>query len=257
MKLQSLAAVAVLGVALSACSTEYSFNPTAEPNQTIRYDRGTPTTLADGTNGSMQVTPLGVNDDKRLVFGVAVLNKSRTAQNFGIEDISVVGADGTTTKVYSRDELVHEAKVRAEWHEAAAILVGAAAAYAATQNAYSTTNGYVASNAFVMGSNGYSASVNGISTFSSRTYDPTAAVLGAAAATAATGYTLNSIKSSLDQALDHYNGQVLQTTTVDPGSNFGGEVIADMPSGSLPEEMLLHANWNGEQYEFRYTLGKK
>jgi hypothetical protein len=229
----------------------------AGANQTIRYNRGMPTTLADGTSGSIQVTPLGVNDDKRLVFGMAVLNKSRTAENFGIEDVSIIGADGIATRIYSRDELVHEAKVRAEWQEAAVLVAGVALAVVAAQNANSITRGFLASNALAVASDGLSASAHSVSTFSAKTYDSTAAVLNGAAVAAATGYTLTSIKSSLDQALDHYDGQLLQTTTVEPGATFGGEVIANLPSGNLPKEMLLRANWNGEQYEFLYTLGKK
>jgi hypothetical protein len=89
--------------------------------------------------------------------------------------------------------LAHEAKVKAEWQAVATHPASAAAAYSAQQITYSTTNGYVS------GPRGFAA-------FSATTYDPAAAAIGTTAAGAATGYTLLSIKQSMDAILDHLNG---------------------------------------------------
>src|SRR5688572_15566283 len=67
-----LALVFIASAALSGCATHYVVDPVAAPDQEVRYDRGTPTTYSERTNGAVQITPFGVDErDGRLVFGVA------------------------------------------------------------------------------------------------------------------------------------------------------------------------------------------
>jgi hypothetical protein len=234
------AAAAVASALLAGCSVNYKITPTATGTQEIRYLRGTPTVFEDKSGGSLQMTPLGVADG-RVVLGLAAFNKGTGGANFGVENLSSDSL-GNSLKVYTKDELEHEAKVRAQWQAAFAVLAGAAAAYAANQNAYSTTNGYVATR-------------RGVATFSATTYNPAAAAIGTAAAGAATGYSLNSIKNNMDDTIAHLNGQMLQTTTVMPGDSYGGEVVLDMPKGKeWPKTIDLNANWNGQDYHFNFNV---
>lgn len=235
--------MACAAVMLSGCAVSYSVTPQATAGQEVRYLRGVPTVLEDRPNGAMQVTPLGVSQGGRVILGLAAFNKATANANFGIENLHSASAAGDL-KVYSKDELEHEARVRAEWAAFAAVLAGAAAGYAAQQNAYSTTNGYI-------------ATPRGVATFSAVSYDPTAAAIGTAGAAAATGYTLNSIKNNMDDTISHLNGAIIQTTTISPGESYGGEVIIDMPKGKdWPKSLVLNANWNGQDYGFAFDIAK-
>lgn len=234
--------IAVLG--LAACSTSYSVTPVTQGAQEVRFDRGAPTTFADGQNGAVQVTPLGVNDDRRLVFGIAAFNKGGASSNFGIENLALADADGVPIKVFTTAELVHKEKVKAAWKAVALAVSGAAAAYAANANAYSTTNGYI-------------STPYGSASYYSRTYNPALAYAGTAAATAATTYGLVSVKNSLDRSVSNLRGHILQTTTIDSGDSYGGEAISDgLPKGRLPKDIVLTVHWNGDNYSFKYTVAK-
>jgi hypothetical protein len=246
MKHLRLVAAALAAALLSGCAVSYSVTPLSSGEQTVRYDRGTPTLFDDKEKGSVQITPLGVAPDGRLVFGMAIFNKGAAASNFGIENLTSMDASKLALKVYSKDELEHEARVRAQWQAFAAVLAGAAGAYAAQQNAYSTTN------ATLFTPRG------GVATLTATTYDPAAAAIGTAAAAAATGYTLNSIRNSMDDTLAHLNGSMLQMTTIDPGRSYGGEVVVDMPKGrDYPKQFSVETNWNGEAYSFDFSVSQK
>ena len=96
-------------LAVSACATSYSVQPVAGQNQSIRYVQGQATTFAEGRNGSVQITPLGVNEKGRLVFGVAAFNNGKQSANFGVENMSA-GADGAPLRIFTHAELERMAK---------------------------------------------------------------------------------------------------------------------------------------------------
>lgn len=227
---------------LAACSTEYSVTPLAQDGQQIRYTQGRATAYSEKNAGALQVTPLGLNDGMRPSFQIAAFNKSHGPSNFGVENVSLELADGSADKVFTSSELQHEAKVNAEWAEAATILAGGLAAGAAQANAYSTTSGSVSSS-------------YGSASFYARTYDPTAAYLGTASAAAATGYGLQRIESALDATLANYRNNILQTTTLDSGQSYGGVVVADkLSSSKFPENIVLRVKWNGDDYDFHFLV---
>jgi len=243
MRLRAIFVAFVGATLLSGCAVNYSIQPDAAADQTIRYSQGAATILSDKQQGSIQITPFGVTGN-RMVFGVAVFNKGTRAANYGVENVTSIDTNKTALRVYTHDELVAEAKDQARARVIAAILVGAAAAYAANQNAYSTTNGYV-------------AGPGGFATFSATTYNPAAAAIGTAAAGAATGYAISSIENNLDDTMAHLNGALLQTTTVDPGRSYGGQVVVDLPKAKdWPQNVSLQTNWNGEGYSFDFTIAK-
>jgi hypothetical protein len=235
------AATCAFGVV--GCAPTFTVTPLPDATQTLRYEQGTPTTFSDMASSSVQVTPLGVNNDRRLVFGVAAFNKGRAPSNFGVESLSLADDKVASVHIFTTEEIVHEAKVRAAWAQVAIALSGAAAAYAANANAYQTTNGYV-------------AGPYGTSTFSATTYDPAAATLGTAAAVAGTAYGITAVQHSLDSSIANARTTMLQTTTVDPGSSYGGTTIAD-DIRDYPQNVSLSVNWNGDVHVFKFNVTKQ
>lgn len=227
-------------LAVSACATSYSVTPVTGSNQSIRYIQGQPTTFAEGRNGSIQVTPLGVNEKGRLAFGVAAFNASHHAANFGVENMSARAGEATL-RIFTHAELERMAKNDATIAAVATALAGAASAYAATQGPTYTST--------------YSTP-RGIYHYSATNHAAQAALVGAA--TAGTAITLKQINDNLDGTLTALQSQILQTTTIDPNTSFGGQVVTDrvaIPAeGSL--NALLSVNWNDEVYEFRWDVSK-
>lgn len=230
---------------LSGCASTYTMTPVISSDQTVRYDQGRATTDQVGKQGAVKVTPVRVAEDGRLVFAVAALNTSNTPVTFGVENISMLDATGNGVRVFTHDELVRQAKNRATWAAVATALAGASAAYAANQNAYRTTN------ATMMAPGGR------LYTYSAQTYDPTAAAIGTAAATAATGATLYAISNTLDRTIAGLGEEILQTTTIDPNQAWGGQVIAaKLPGSSWPRDVEIKVQWNGETFPFKFKVNK-
>jgi hypothetical protein len=76
-----------LGALLSGCATTYAITPLAVGTTTTRYEQGVPMTASNLPSGSVKVKPIGVNDQGRLMFGVAAINQSPAPVNFGIENV--------------------------------------------------------------------------------------------------------------------------------------------------------------------------
>lgn len=239
MRFQVAAAVCA-AVAVSACAVTYDVRPVPGEGQSIRYLRGQATTFAQGQNGSIQVTPMGVNDKGRLVFGVAAFNGAEEATNFGVENMTAQ-AGGEPLRIFTAQELERMARNDAMIAAVIVAAAGAASAYAATSGpTYSSTM----------------TTPRGVYTYQAT--DKAAQAIAAAAATATTAITLREINDNLDDTLISLQNNVLQTTTIDPATSFGGQVITDrvaIPSeGSL--DALLRIEWNADVYEFRWDVSK-
>lgn len=238
-------AATVAAACLAGCAIQYTVTPIASATQEIRYDQGVPTMFSAQNQGAIQVSPLGISqEDSRIVFGIAAFNKSDKTANFGVENLTLATAEGTPLQVFTADQLIAEAKEKAAWAAVAVALSGAAAAYAANQNAYSHTNGYV-------------STPYGAATYHSTTYNPGVAAAGTAVAVGATAYGMVEIKNSLDRTVSGLRGHILQTTTVDPGSSYGGEAVgAALRAKVYPANVMLTVTFNGEKHEFQYAVDK-
>ena len=75
------------GALPSGCATTYESTPMAIGTTTARYEQGVPGMAFNLPSGSVQVKPIGVNDQGRLMFGVAAINQSPAPVNFGIENV--------------------------------------------------------------------------------------------------------------------------------------------------------------------------
>jgi hypothetical protein len=224
----SITAVTAIAVILSGCATTgYRATPTALDNQTVRYDLGAPTVAQHTEQLSLTVLPVGAGPDHRLIFDVAVINRSEEAFNFGVENLQLT-IDGAPVAFFTHDELVAEAERQRNAQIAAAIIVGAAAAYSASQ---ARTTGYST----------YS-SPYGVSTYSYSRSNPTAAMFGTAMAGAATAATINAANENMQDTLRGLGQSALRTTTVDPGFSFGGRSIArpvDLEADQTVEAVLI------------------
>lgn len=186
------------------------------------------------------MTPLGVNEKGRLVFGVAAFNNASGSTNFGVENM-VATAGGQPLRIFTHAELERMAKNDATIALVAAALAGAGAAYAASQGpTYTSTY----------------TTPRGVYHYQATDHVAQAALAGAAVA--GTALTMKEINDNLDGTLMALQGQILQTTTIDPESSFGGQVITDrvaIPTeGSL--DALLTVNWNEDVYQFRWDVSK-
>lgn len=246
MNIRIAATLLLATTTLSACATTYSMTPLADAGQTVRYDQGRATTDQIKPLGSVKVTPIEVAEDGRLVFAVAALNTSGQAVTFGTENISVVDGAGLPVRVFTRDALVRQAKNRATWAAIAVAMAGAGAAVAANQNAYRTTNATL------------SAPGGRVYHYTAQTYDPTAAALGTAAATAGTTAGMIGIRNTLDATLAGLNEEMLETTTIDTSTAWGGKVVAaKLPGSTWPRDVTVTVAWQGETYPFRFRVNRE
>jgi hypothetical protein len=233
---RKFAFIGLLAIALSGCASEYSISPTPGEGQQMRYAQGLPTLYSVKRLGAIQLTPLKVSDGMRLAFGIAAFNRSTIPSNFGAENVSIEQADGTPDKVFTSNELIHEARVGARWKAFATALAGGLA----SASSYSTTRGTAYTPV-------------GRLSFSSTSYDPGRA----AEIQTETRENIADIRTSLDHAVSSIHQESLQTTTVNPGDSYGGIVIAaKLSSGQYPQSISLRVNWNGEDHDFRFVVAK-
>lgn len=240
MNFKAIAAITAASMVVSACATSYAVTPKVAGNQEIRYLQGQATTYSDLEHGAVQVTPMGVNAQGRLVFGVAAFNETDKASNFGIENVAAA-SNGAALRIFTHAEMERQAKNAATAALVLAVVAGAASAYAAQQNATTTST--------------YSTPRG---TYSYRHYSPVAAQLGTSIALAGTAATTAGIASTLDATLTGLSATVLQTTTIDPDEAFGGQITTDrvaVPSvGSL--DAMLSVSWNGDMHTFHWDVTK-
>ncbi|MBO9711069.1 MAG: hypothetical protein J7521_22950 [Caulobacter sp.] len=229
--------------ALAGCATTYSVTPADTGSAKVTYNSGRSTTDLELQNGAVKVTPLGVSENGRLNFAVAGFNKAKAPSNFGAENFSA-SVSGAPAQVYTYAQLEKQAKTAAAWATFAVALSGAATAYAANQNAYSTTNATM-----------YTPR-GGTYHYTATTYDPAAAALGTAAATAATAGGIYAIQKELDSTLDRLGGTILQTTTVNPNTAFGGQIVVQKPKSAAPYTVEIVAHWNDENYVFHFNVAQ-
>ncbi len=245
MKIIAKAALGlVLALSTSACATTYSITPVGVAEGDVRYERGQATTSSQKANGAVRVTPIGVGPATRLNFGVAAFNRGDRSANFGTENITVA-VEGQPVRVFSFTELERQAKNAATAAQVVAAIGGVAAAYDATQDSTSTTT------STVRDSRGrYVGAVNTTTTSSNSGLEAANAVV----IVAATGATLATINRSLNETLDALNGSILQTTTIDPGSTYGGQVVTDKVPLTRPVNVTVTVNFAGERHQFRFRV---
>jgi hypothetical protein len=215
--------------------------PSVGAAEGVTYERGIATVASDGPNSSVKVTPIGFTAKGRIRIVVAVLNKSPTPSNLGYDNVEITDNDGFILHKLDRDELVRIVRRQAAIAGVAVALGGAAQAYSNSYAAQSTTYGTF-----------------GNTSFTATTYNPALANALNERTNAQTISALSNIDAGLNNAINSFNGSILQTTTVRLGQIFGGEMIVDRPPApknpNVPQKITVVVNFAGDQHVFNFDL---
>ena len=231
-------------VLLAGCaSTNYTMTPTADTSGTVSYAQGVATIASLGANTVVKVSPLGFSPHGRIELGVAALNRGTSPVNLGYENVTVTDAAGAELHKLDYAQIVQMARRRAAAAEVALALAGAAAAYSDAYAARSTTYGYV-----------------GNTPVQVTTYDPAVGAALAAQTGAETGEAMAQVNANLDNVIASAHNSILQTTTIGPGQEFGGEVVVDPPKGlgsaSMPVTVTVVVALGGDRHTFKFQIAK-
>ena len=209
-------------------------------NEGARYVKGVPTLDLQQSRGAVQIRWNGFYNNHPS-FKVAFYNAGPEPVNIGLEDIHAV-ANGTSLTVFPVEELERQAKHKAWWTQfGMAMLGGLAAGAAASQR------------------NTYHSSITGpYGTYTVHaSYPSLSGALEADRITTNTAWGIAAIQYQLDRTIDMINEHVIQRTTIDPGSTYGGLIVLDkLKQGGPPYEMHLDVDWNSERYPFAYVMQK-
>lgn len=233
-----VATIAALAFSSIASAATPMLKPIPSPDQSVRFDKGTPTIETDLANSAVKVVPLRDMDHGSYQFMVAVVNKNLSQSgNFGVENITVTRANGVNVGVYSREVLEKRAKSRAMWSQIGMAMLAGAAAGAQSNNTY--VHSYTPYGRYTTVINRPGLSNGQIAT------------IGAGTA----GIVLSQIR--LEKTLEALGNEILQTTTIDPDGSYGGRVIIGKLGKMAPgETVTIDVEFNGEHHQFGFEPTK-
>lgn len=242
MKLWRLCLCAsVLVAAPAAAEPKIDIHGLVRGAQGARFLKGVPTLEMPLKFGAVQVRPLGF-DHSDTVFAVAVFNAGSAPANIALEDMHAMVGD-KPIRLWTGRDLARQAKKRAMWAQLGiAFLSAAGSAVAARQRDY-----YHSTLSTPYGSYTLHGS-----------YPSLSGQLLARDIVANGALSMGLVQQRLDMALANIDENVMQRTTVDPGTAFGAIVVVDrVDYGKAPMELQLSVNWNGEHYQFAFLLTKR
>lgn len=245
LKFQSvIAAVLLASIAAQASAGSLVAYPVQTGAEIIRFRLGVPTLNLETPTGAVQITPLPF-DHGHVTFGVSLYNKGSQTTNFGIENVAAQIQDRPTV-VLSSAELQKRAKSRAMWSQIGIAMLAGAAAAAASQ-AY-TTNQY----------RGSVRTPHGTYRWASSYRDNSVGVLGATAAVAGGTAAVIGIQNRLDYTLENLSNEIIQTTTIDPDSSYGGRLVIEKdPKARIPYDVRVVLSLNSVEYPFVFRVTKE
>jgi hypothetical protein len=216
-----------------------TIKPAPEPNQVVKFDRGIPTIEEDipEQKAAVRVVPLPGLDHGSLTFKVAVYNKSKENMNVGVENISFLHGEQKMA-VFTKEQLESKAKKRAMWSQIGYAMLAGAAAAAQNNNTTVTT--------YAPGGRVYRTVIDrpGLSD-------------GQIATVAAGGGAIALSQIGLNKTLEMLNDEIIQTTTLDPDSGYGGRIVCEKLKKAKPGEVVtLAVEVNGERHLFRFKVDK-
>lgn len=246
-KIIACLAMALTLLPTAAMAGELKLTPIASEGKEIRYLQGVPTVSEIDEQGGVLVTQTDpIYGRVRLM--VALTNDTDNSVNFGVENITAT-LDGKPVPVLTADRLQSIAKNKAGWAMFAVAMAGGLSAVAAHANSTRTytTTGYTPYGAYRS---------------HTRIYDPTSATIGAAAATAGSAYAISRIDQNLQSTIAGIKDEVVQTTTIDPKSNYGGMIVLDkfkIAKGApgLLELEFRRSPGDAEGYKVAFNVAKK
>jgi hypothetical protein len=209
-------------------------------NESARYVKGVPTIDLQQQRGAIELRSLGFYNNHPM-FAIAFYNAGPDPVNIGLEDIHAAANDAPL-RVFPVEELERQAKHKAWWSQFAIAMLGeVSAGLAASQR------------------DTYRSTISGpYGTYTVRSsYPSLAGQLQADNISLNTAWSIAAIEYQLDRTIELINDHVVQRTTVDPGSSYGGLIIMDkLKEGNPPFELHLDVDWNGERYPFEYVMQK-
>jgi len=243
MQIRSVLAV-TLAAAIAApalAAPTLSLYPERIGAETARYSSGSATISLKTPSGTVEIRPMPVENGK-VTFAVAVLNQGELPTNFGMENIAAT-VNGIPVTLPTRNQMADQARKKARKAKIGTVLVtGVLAGAVSTAADSGTYYHHVGSSR-----GGYTQAIHW--------EDDTPGVIGATAAVAAGAMMVQTVNQKLDHTLDQLGTQILQTTTVDPGSSFGGLVVVPTGKGTdNPAAIRLQVNFNGRLYPFAFRL---
>jgi hypothetical protein len=196
-----------------AASYKLDFTPIGE--QRSRMDSGLEAIESNLEKSSVKVVEIDERVRKRGFVRLFVYNASDKSFNFGPENVRAELTDGTAVPIVGYDKLIKEEKNRQMW---AAIATGLSAASNSLAAANSgTTYGYVGRTPISI----YSPSSAYVAqSLVNRENDARFAALAVNGAAAMEALSVN-----------------IRTTTVDPGSSFGGGVVFELPKQARSQKI--------------------
>ncbi len=236
-----LLSIAITSIALTACS---SVQITPQTGQRVIYDHGNAIVVGVKKNGDkagVGMQGVGEYGGGRVSFGVLYHNKTKSACDFSLANITATNAKGQKLRIYSGEELEREARTRAAIAAACIAMGQGAQSFAAAQPTYTSGSG---------GYSGYTpyGSYSGSYYGSATTYNPAQQVAANQAIQANTTSQLNSVANGLNQVLGSIS-QVLARTTVPPDKFLEGMVIVKK-SSVINFKVLA----NGEEVPFTFLV---
>jgi len=209
--------------------------------ETARFERGDATVSLKLPSGTVQIRPMPV-EKGRVAFSVAVFNDSRRSANFGPENISAT-VNGVPVAIPTHDQLAQQAQDKAR-----AARIGTALVAGVLAGAASTASNHGTYYRRVGGPHhGYVQAIHW--------EDNTPGIVGAAAAVAGGALVIKGIDDKLDYTLQQLGGEALQTTTIDPGSTFGGLIVVpEAARGDRYAHIRIDVTFGGATYPFAFRL---
>lgn len=213
----------ILGGCASSPKDEYRMLPTGENGVGVRFSRGNAAMFSHGPNGSVMLLPIRYNSSSRLYFAVSALNVSGVPINFGTEDVSVYVDDYAPVRVQDFNILRQQARWHAQRELDAAWLNAALDGYLAYAATSERPDRY--SQAFRYAEGRYAMSSA-------------------------------SIHHALNYSVARMGRNVLQTSTIDPGTAHAGWVYADqlvVPDTDV-RRLRIAVNLGGHEHNFSINL---
>lgn len=238
MKLYGMfaAAALVLTIASPAMAGNLVAKPIQQPGQTIRFDRGHPTIEDDMPTAGVRVLPIEGLDHGSFQFEVAVFNKLASPVNVGVENVVAHHGAMTLTSM-TKDELAHQAKKRAFWSQLGYAMLAGVAAGVQNNNTVITTS-----------------TPHG---FYRTTIHQPGLSDGQIATVAAGGGAIALSQIGLQKTLERLDGEIMQTSTIDPQTGYGGRVVVRKLTNPKPgDNLLLDVDVGGEHHLFTFALAK-
>ncbi|MBT0670922.1 hypothetical protein HT136_21360 [Novosphingobium profundi] len=240
-----LAALALLPEAAGA-ATPLALTPEHLGAETARYDHGTPTVSLKLPQGTVEVRPLPV-EDGRVAFSLAFFNEGERAVNFGTANVAVT-RDGTPLAIPTSEQLERAAKDKARGAKiGTALFAGVVVGVASTASREGTVYRWHGDPHHGPGGPGYVEAIHW--------HDDTPGQVGAAMAVTGGAMAIRGIDRKLDYTLAQLGAQALETTTVDPGSSYGGMIVVPgAASGGSYAQLRLTVTIEGARYPFAFRL---